>query len=75
MHARQHCEKLLQVTSTNAYEAWHGRLKNRAGLKKSEVSTHGIYGCVQTVHDCAHDVENNIESARLEANTRKVTLA
>lgn len=53
MFARQHCQILLQVTSSNACEAWHGRLKNGAGLKKSETSSHGIYGCVRYVRLCS----------------------
>lgn len=74
MYARQHSQILLQATSSNACEAWHSRLKNGAGQKKGDTSTHGIFGCVRTVHDCAHEVENNVRYAEIESRTKQVTL-
>lgn len=74
LFARQHCQILMQVTSTNACEAWHSRLKNGAVQKKGETSTHGIFGCVRTVHDCAHEVENKVKLAEIESNTKQVLL-
>lgn len=74
MYARQHSQILLQATSSDACEAWHCRLKNGAGQKKGDTSAHGIFGCVQTVHDCTHEVENNIWSAEIESRTKQVTL-
>lgn len=74
MYARQHSQILLQVTSSNACEAWHCKLKNGAGQKKGDTSAHGIFGCVRTVHDCAHEVENNVRSAEIESRTKQVTV-
>jgi len=74
MFARQHNQLLLQATSSNACEAWHGRLKLGSGLRKGDSATHGIYGCVRTVHDCAHDVDNNILAAQMDERTRHTTL-
>ncbi|KAG0642455.1 hypothetical protein HOY80DRAFT_1105605 [Tuber brumale] len=74
MFARQHNQLLLQATSSNACKAWHGRLKLGSGLRKGDSATHGIYGCVRTVHDCAHDMDNNILAAQMNARTRHTTL-
>ena len=74
MFARQHNQLLLQATSSNACEAWHARLKLGSGLRKGDSATHGIYGCVRTVHDCAHDIENNILAAQIDERTRHTTL-
>lgn len=60
MYARQHSKILLQVTLSNACETWHCRLKNGAGQKKRDTSAHGIFGCIRTAHNCAHEVENNV---------------
>lgn len=75
LYARQHNRLLLQVTTTNPVEAWNNRLKSGAAIKDGQTATDGIFGCVNNVHDCAHDVENNIKVAEIESNTKLVTLA
>jgi hypothetical protein len=75
LFARQHNPLLLQATSSNACETWHARLKLGSGLRTGETVTHGIFGCVRTVHDCAHDVDNRTLSAQMDAKTRHFSLS
>lgn len=75
MFARQHNQLLLQATSSNACEAWHARLKLGSGLKTGETATHGIFGCVRTVHDCAHDIDNKTLAASLDSHSRHSSLS
>lgn len=65
LYAHQHNKLLLQVTTSNPCEAWHNRLKSGAGIKVGHTATHGIFRCVNNVHDCAHDVDNNIHITEL----------
>ena len=57
MYARQHSPFLLQVTTTNACEAWYRKLKSGAGLSKGQVASHGIYGMILNIMDAAKDVD------------------
>lgn len=43
-------------------------MKLGLGLKTGKTATHGIYGCVQTVHDCAHDINNKALAANLDSH-------
>ncbi|KAG0129827.1 hypothetical protein HOY82DRAFT_505303, partial [Tuber indicum] len=74
MFARQHSQILRQVTTANPSEAWHEKLKGGAGLVKGETSKHGILGCVRTVHDCAHDIDNRVKKAQFDERTLQTTL-
>ena len=58
MYAWQHSPFLLQVTTTNACEAWHRKLKSGAGLSKGQVASHGIYGMILNIMDAAKDVDS-----------------
>ena len=53
MHLRQHSPLLLQITSTNACEAWHRQLK-QGGMSKEDVKRHGIYGMILNIIEYAH---------------------
>lgn len=74
MFTWQHSQIRLQATSSNGCEAWYGWLKNGLGLKKDETSQHEIYACVRTVHDCAHQVDNNTLMAELASKTQHTSL-
>lgn len=73
MYARQHNPMLLQVTATSPCEAWHRKLKARAGLSKGQVSSHGIFGMILNTMDAAHDVD--IRAAIAKSNFRSEKLA
>jgi len=62
MYARQHSPLLLQVTTTNACEAWHRKLKSGAGLAKGQVASHGIYGMI-LIMDVSND-DNRADIAK-----------
>lgn len=66
--------KTYSVTTTNPCEAWHNRLKSGAGIRDGHTATHGFFGCINNVHDSAHDIENNIRTAEIDSRTKKVTL-
>jgi len=74
MYARQHCPLLLQVTTTNACEAWHRKLKPGAGLSKGQVASHGIYGMILNVMDAAKDVDNRAVVAKSRFRNRKLAV-
>ena len=74
MFARQHSQILRQVTTTNPLEAWHEKLKGSAGLVKGETSKHGILGCIRTVHDSAHDIDNRVKKSQLDERTLQTSL-
>jgi len=74
MYARQHSPLLLQVTTTNACEAWHRKLKSSAGLSKGQVASHGIYGMILNIIDAANDVDNHAAEAKSHFRNRKLAL-
>ncbi|RPB23739.1 hypothetical protein L211DRAFT_218491 [Terfezia boudieri ATCC MYA-4762] len=74
MFARQHSPLLLQVTTTNACEAWHRKLKSGAGLSKGQAASHGIYGMVLNIIDAAKDVDNRAAVAKTNFRNRKLTV-
>ena len=74
MYARQHSPLLLQVTTTNACEAWHCKLKSGAGLSKGQVASHGIYGMVLNIMDAAKDVDNRSDIAKSHFRNRKLAI-
>lgn len=69
MYARQHSSFLLQVTTTNACEAWHRKLKTGAGLSKGQAATHGIYGMILNIMDAANDIDNRTTVAKSQFRT------
>ncbi|KAF8425213.1 hypothetical protein EV426DRAFT_573443 [Tirmania nivea] len=72
MYARQHSPFLLQVTTTNACEAWHRKLKSGAGLSKGQVAPHGIYGMILNIMDAAKDIDNRAAVAKSLFRNRKL---
>jgi len=74
MYARQHSPLLLQVTTTNACEAWNRKLKSGAGLSKGQVASHGIYGMILNIMDAAKDVDNRAAVAKTNFRNRKLTV-
>ncbi|KAF8428713.1 hypothetical protein EV426DRAFT_711386 [Tirmania nivea] len=74
MYARQHSPLLLQVTTTNACEAWHRKLKSGAGLSKGQVASHGIYGMILNIMDAANDVDNRAAVAKSHFRNRKLAI-
>ena len=74
MFARQHSPLLLQVTTMNACEAWHRKLKSGAGLSKGQVASHGIYGMVLNIMDAAKDVNKRTKDARSQFRNRKLAI-
>lgn len=75
MYARQHSPLLLQVTTTNSYEAWHRKLKSGAGLSKGQVVSHGIYGMILNIMDAGKDVDNRASTAKSRFRNRKLAIA
>ena len=65
---------LLQVTTTNACEAWHRKLKSGAGLSKGQVASHGIYGMVLNIIGAANDVDNCAAAAKSQFRNRKLAI-
>ncbi|KAF8415880.1 hypothetical protein EV426DRAFT_661814 [Tirmania nivea] len=74
MFARQHSPLLLQVTTTNACEAWYRKLKSGAGLSKGQAASHGIYGMILNIIDAAKDVDNRAAVAKTNFQNRKLTV-
>ncbi|KAI5837751.1 hypothetical protein DFP73DRAFT_600753 [Morchella snyderi] len=74
LFARQHSNLLIQVMTTNPCEAWHNRLKSGAGIHDGQTATHSFFGCINNIHDSAHDIENNIRITEIESCIKKVTL-
>ncbi|KAF8442551.1 hypothetical protein BGX38DRAFT_781920 [Terfezia claveryi] len=74
MYARQHSLLLLQVTTTNACEAWHRNLKSGAGLSKGQAASHGIYGMILNIINAAQDVDNRAAVAKTNFRNRKLTV-
>ena len=74
MYARQHSPFLLQVTTTNACEAWHRKLKSGAGLSKGQVASHGICGMILNIIDATNDVDNRAKVARSQFRNRKLAV-
>ena len=74
MYARQHSPLLLQVTTTNACEAWHRKLKSGAGLSKGQVASHGIYGMILNIMDAVNDVDNRTAVAKSYFQNRKLVV-
>ena len=72
MHARQHSPLLLQVTTTNACEAWHGKLKTGAGLTKGQVASHGIYGMILNIMDDVDDANNRVMVTKSRFRSRRL---
>ena len=72
MYARQHSPLLLQVTTTNACEAWHRKLKSGAGLSKGQVASHGIFGMILNIMDAVNDVHNRAVVAKSQFRSRKL---
>jgi hypothetical protein len=63
MYSRQHSPLLLQVTTTNACEAWHSKLKNGAGRSKGQVARHGMFGMAMNIVQAGRDVNNRASTA------------
>ena len=74
MYARQHCPLLLQVTTTNACEAWHRKLKSGAVLSKGQIASHGIYGMVLNIIGAANDVDNRAATVKSQFRNRKLAI-
>ena len=74
MYARQHSPLLLQVTTTNACEAWHRKLKSGAGLSKGQVASHGIYGMILNIISASNDVDNRAAAAKSQFRNRKLAI-
>ena len=74
MYARQHSPFLLQVTTTNACEAWHRKLKTGAGLSKGQVASHSIYGMVLNIMDAAKDIHNRAAIVKSHFRNRKLAV-
>ena len=74
MYARQHCPFLLQVTTTNACEAWLRKLKTGAGLSKGQVASHGIYGMVLNIMDAVKDIDNRAAIGKSHFRNRKLAV-
>ena len=74
MCERQHSPLLLQVTTTNACEAWHRKLKSGAGLSKGQVASHGICGMILNIMDAAKDVDNRVVVAKSHFRSRKLAV-
>ncbi|RPB19860.1 hypothetical protein L211DRAFT_586270 [Terfezia boudieri ATCC MYA-4762] len=74
MFARQHSPLLLQVTTTNACEAWHRKLKTGARLSKGQAASHEIYEMILNIIDAAKDVDNRAAVAKTNFRNRKLTV-
>ncbi|KAF8442591.1 hypothetical protein BGX38DRAFT_1272306 [Terfezia claveryi] len=74
MYTQQYSPFLLQVTTTNACEAWHRKLKSGAGLAKGQVASHGIYGMDLNIIDVAKDVDNHAATAKSHFRNRKLAV-
>ena len=74
MCERQHSPLLLQVSMTNACEAWHKKLKFGAGLSKGQVASHGIYGMMLNIMNAAKDVDNRAVVAKSHFRHRKLAV-
>ena len=74
MFARQHSQILWQVTTTNPLEVKHEKLEGSTGLVKGETCKNGILGCICTVHDCAHDIDNKAKKSQLDKQILQTSL-
>ena len=74
MYAHQHSPFLLQTTTTNAYEAWHHKLKSGAGLTKGQVALHEIYGMILNIINAANDVDSCSVVAKSRFRNRKLAV-
>ena len=64
----------LQVTTSNACEAWHGKLKGGGGLKKGDCRKHSICGMMMQITQMGHDVDYKARKAATDFRSTKLAV-